>query len=139
MDLNTLTTAADLENNGVWLNYDDARFLIGASGRPAYTRALQRHATKFPQRKLARDTEVQETVALETMADAVLLDFTGIEFDGKALDGKSRTDRLRVLAIRPLRDWIAAEAANLENFQRAEAAAEVDALKSDAAMAACEQ
>lgn len=131
MNLTALRTEADLEKEGVFVRFDDIEFRIASTNTSAYKRAVSRHTKSIPQHKVRHDPSLVDMPLAEAFADTVLLGWKGELKDGeRVLDPMVREDRLTVLKIPQIREWIAGQAGDLGNFQKAEDAAEVDALKS---------
>ena len=133
MNLRDYITSPSKES-GVWISYDGAEFLIAAITRPEYNRALEKHRKGRPLAKLQRDNETAKQIITEALADAVLLDFRGVK-DGDSDLAPTRENRLAVLAIPSLREWIVEQASTIANFQAEATAEDAEALKSPSALA----
>ena len=134
MDLNALKTDSTLSASGVWLEYEDARLKIASATSPAYKRAIAQAVRTLSQRQQRDPGELQRVTA-EAMAKHILLDFQGLTERGKPL-ANTPENRAKILAIEPLRDWIALQAQDLSNFQREEDDAALADIKSEPAVAA---
>ena len=116
------------KESGVWIPYDGAEFLIASIARPEYNRALEKHRRGRPLAKLQRDNEAAKTIITEALADAVFLDFRGVK-DGDSDLAPTRENRLAILALPPVREWIVEQASTLANFQAEATAEDAEALK----------
>jgi hypothetical protein len=133
MNLQDYKTDDGKVKEGVWLEYDGAKFLIASSGTPKYTRALQRAFKGVPQHKVRDNPELANKATISAIADTVLLDWQGVK-SGETPVPVTRENKLALLAIVPIREWVALESQNLANF-RAEALAEdAEELKSGASV-----
>lgn len=124
MELNTVTTAAALELEGVWRRFEDAEFLIAGANSPKFQRALRRHGASVSANKLKHDIPTQEKLMIDSMADAILNDWRGnITLNGKKL-APTRENKITLLNIPAMRNWIADQMNDVANFQQEEAKAE---------------
>lgn len=136
MDISKLKTDED-KAQGTWIkapfSEDDespAEFLIAYTGTSkAYKRALVRGTRKHSQVELKQKPELAEAITREAIADGILLDWRGVREGDKPLPC-TRENKLRVLAIPEIQEWLWTQANEAANF-RAEALAEdAAALKS---------
>lgn len=134
MDLKTFR-ADPTKQDGTWIEYGDARFLIASAHSPAYKKALRKRVAKIPPHLLKSQPALAEKAATEVMAKHVLLDWTGVTESGKPLES-TEENRRDALEIPAFGDWVAEQALNLANFQLEGEAEDVAALKSDPSVGA---
>jgi len=116
MELKTYETDADKKKSGIWVEFDDARFLVRSTDTPQYRRAVEAVAKKKNPAKLRKDIETQTLVGIEAVATGLLLDWEDVVDDGKPVEC-TREAKIAVLtAIPALKDFLAGEAADLGNF-----------------------
>lgn len=130
MDLTTFRTDPS-KQDGTWIEYGDARFLIASAHSPAYKKALRARVSKIPAHLLKSQPQLAEKAAADVMATHVLLDWEGVTENGKPLEPTSEARRA-ALDIPAFSDWVAEQAMNLANFQAEGEADDAAALKSDA-------
>lgn len=124
MELTTVTTAANLELEGVWRKFEDAEFLIAGANSPKWQRALRRHGASVSSSKLKNDIPTQENLVIQAMADAILLDWRGnVTMKAKKL-APTRENKIVILSIPTMRNWITDQMNDIANFQQEEAKAE---------------
>jgi hypothetical protein len=128
MDLSTFK-ADPTKQDGTWIEYGDARFLIASAHSPAYKKALRARVGKIPQHLLKSQPALAEKAATDVMAKHVLLDWEGVTENGKPLESTPEARRA-ALDIPAFGDWVAEQALNLANFQAEGDADDVAALKS---------
>lgn len=128
MDLNEFSTDTNLRESGSWVEFDDASFLIRSTDSKAYRRAQLKVASKAKNR-LAKDAEKIVKASAEMIADAILLDWKNVTDNGVALEC-NRENKLKLLKHPELRDFIATEAQDLENFKREAAGEDAAEVKS---------
>lgn len=121
MNISDFKLATD-KKDGVWLDWEDAQFLVAYAHRPEFNRVTARIAKKYPQHKLKADAALYQQMTSEIIAECILLDWRNVNDNGKPLDC-THENKLRLLSIEPFREWISAEARELTNF-REEAMAE---------------
>ncbi len=110
-----LATSADLENDGVWEDYDDkVSFLVARSHNKAFDRLITSLVNKN-KRLLDSKTDAardkSEQIMIQTMAQTVLLGWKGefsIAMDDKPIGEYSVEKAKEVLKIKALREWIQA-------------------------------
>lgn len=129
MELDTIITDAALETEGVWRKFEDAEFRIAGSNSPRYQRALRRHGQTVNQSKLKHDIPTQEKLLIEAMADAILIDWRGnLTLKGKKL-APTRENKIVLLSIPAIRNWVADQMQDIANFRTEQDAAEDAASK----------
>lgn len=131
-------TDQSLEKEGVWFTYGDTRFRIASENNPAYQRAIQRHTQTAGPLLVRSKAEEMTKVMIHSMADGILLEWEGLTMGGKPLEchvGKSatkeqkeltRANKITILSVPALRNWISVCMQDLTRFQ-ATADAEVEA------------
>lgn len=130
MDLTSFKTDPT-KQNGTWIEYGDARFLIASAYAPEYKKALRKRMAKIPGHLLKSQPALAEKAAADTMATHVLLDWEGVTDNGKPTE-PTPENRRAALDIPAFSDWVAEQAMNLGNFQAEGDADDVAALKSEA-------
>lgn len=130
MDISKLQAEGDMAENGVWVEMDGARFKIRSSDSKIYRKIAGKLGKKRSGSVLRKSTEAQLELSIEIMADAVLIDFEGVEENGKPL-ANTLENRLKLCRLEPIRNFIATECQDLENFQKEAVAADAEDLKSD--------
>jgi hypothetical protein len=128
MDITALQTDKALKNEGIWVEYADARFLIRSYDSPAYRRAMLK-AAKPERNAIGKDPEAAIRAATKAMAEAIILDWEGVEENGQPLPCTPE-NKLRLMEIQELREFIAAESQDAANFRREGLAADAADLKS---------
>lgn len=127
MDFSTLRAEEEKEN-GVWIDFDDAKILIGSATSPAYRKALRKAAAKVPAHIARSKPERMEQITREAMAKHVLLDWTGVTDNGKEVE-PTLENRIKYLSIPSFLDWVSDQAMDLSNFQTEGETKSVEAIK----------
>lgn len=128
MDLSDIRTDSALEQEGVWRPYMGAEFKIASANNPKYLRAIRRHVASIPASK-AKDPAHLDPLIAKALAETVLLEWRGeVKDAGKQLVCNAE-NKLKLCNIRAFREWLAAEASDLANFQTEAAAEEIETLK----------
>lgn len=136
MDISKLKTD-DKKAKGTWIkapwSEDDetpAEFLIAYTGASKeYKRTLVKGTRKYSQVELKNKPELAEAITREAIAEGILLDWRGVKEGDKPLPC-TRENKLLVLSIPEIQEWVWNQANEAANF-RAEALAEdADTLKS---------
>lgn len=130
MDLTSFKTDPT-KQNGTWIEYGDARFLIASAYAPEYKKALRKRMGKIPTHLLKSQPALAEKAAADVMATHVLLDWEGVTEDGQA-KAPTPENRRAAMEIPAFADWVAEQAMNIANHQAEGDAEDVAALKSDA-------
>jgi hypothetical protein len=128
MDIRRLTTNPDKDENGIWLSFDDAEFKIASSHSRRYRDALAAQVRKIPQHARQSIAKIDEAT-IAAMAKGVLLDFRGIEENGQPLEN-TEANRVKLLSIPTIREWVAEQSQTLANFQQEALAEDVQDMKS---------
>lgn len=121
MNISDFKVATD-KKDGVWLQFEDAEFLVAYAHRPEFNRVTARIAKKFPAYKLKADPALYQQMTIEIIAECILLDWKNVNDGGVPLPC-TLENKLKLLAIEPFREWISNESRELANF-REEALAE---------------
>lgn len=122
MEITSLRQNADLSEDGIWIDFEDARVKIRSTDSKTYRRVITKIAQKQSSRKLQKDAEVMHKVSIEGMADGIVIDWEGFTENGVDLPC-TRENRLKLCAIESFRTFVASEAQDIANFQREEVAA----------------
>jgi len=102
---------------GIWVEFEDARFLIRSTHSKAYRKAIQKAAKGKSNHRLTRDLDVAENFGIEAMADGLLLDWENVTENGTPLEC-TRENRVRMLKLAPpIREFLAAQAQDYANFE----------------------
>lgn len=126
-NLNLNIKAIDLEKSeaGVWIEYDGGiEFLIARSNTPAYRKAVKQMHKRY-KRQIENETlsdEKSDRLMAELMAEHILLDWTGMK-NGDEEFKYSRESAIAFLSderYAEVRQWIMAQADDLENFRQDE-------------------
>lgn len=106
------------ETNGVWLEFDDAKFLIAANQNPNH-RKVQTRLSKKNQRALRTgDDAAQDGIVIEAMAEAIVLGWENINDGAGQPFSYSKENAIKLLTSTPLiREFCAMESMRLSNFQ----------------------
>ena len=116
MELKSFATDESKKKEGIWVEFEGARFKIKSTDSPQYRRAVDRAAKRRSPTKVRKDIETQTEIGIEGIADGVLLDWEGLTDGGEPVEC-TRENKIRVLtAVPPLRDFLATEAAAMANF-----------------------
>jgi hypothetical protein len=144
MNLFELQTDPDKDSKGTWIEYPDhtsngaepAHFLIASTGSKEYRKALNMEVRKRFHRKWLEDIESRDEAEIQAMAKTVLLSWKGAVYltPDRTPTPFTRENAIKALRIPAFKTWVEAEAGNLDNFQIADKAADVAALKSGAAV-----
>lgn len=117
MDINSMTDLAARAEEGTWVQYEDAEFLIRSASSKAYRRALQKASKGKSNHRLTKDLEVAEKFGVEALADGILIDWKNITENGKQLEC-TRENKIKLLQVAyPIRDFIATQAQDFANFE----------------------
>jgi hypothetical protein len=79
-------TDSSLEENGVWEDIGDAKFLIARTGNKKYIKYLSREFKKNQKvldRKDDAADKLSEEIMIEAIARTILLDWSGVKVDGR--------------------------------------------------------
>lgn len=118
MDLTKLEKTRDQGEEGVWVEWDDARFKIRSTSSKAYRKAIQRASKGKSSHRLTKDLKAAEKFGVEAMADGLLIDWENITENGKPLEC-NRENRIKVLTVGvALREFLATEAQAIELFEQ---------------------
>lgn len=128
MNIATFQKDASLADGGVWVEFEDARFKIRSTDSPTYRRILAA-LVKQKGTRVQKDAEALLDVSIEGLAKAVVIDWENVEENGQPLPC-TLENKLKVLEIEPIRNFIAGEAQDLANFQQEATRADADSLKS---------
>lgn len=135
MNLAKFQGDAALEQKGVWLDFDDAKFLIAANMNPEHKKALARLGKKQQRAFRTEDLDAQDAVIVEATAEAILLDWRNVKVGkpGQEVDfPPTKENKITLLkSSRVLRDFIAEESMRLTNFQTAQEESAKADLKSE--------
>jgi len=129
MDIAQLATNSDKDENGIWIAFDDAEFKIASSHSRRYRHALAAQVRKIPQHARQSIAKIDEATAI-AMAKGVLLDFRGVKDSGVELPN-TEENRIKLLSIPQIREWVAEQSQTLANFQAEAASADMDDMKSE--------
>jgi hypothetical protein len=126
MNLNEYKTDETKKKEGIWVEFDDARFLIRSTDTSKYRRAVQAAAKKRNPAAVRKDIETQTALGIEAVAEGILIDWEGVEDDGTPVEC-NRENKIAVLTQVPaLRDHLATEAGDMANFSAEGVSADAD-------------
>lgn len=128
MDLSQFKIDQDAAD-GKWFEYAGAKFKIAYFSRPEFNRVSAKIGKRYPKEALKADPALVQTMTIEIMAEAVLLDWQGVKNEGKELE-PTKANKILVLGIQPVRDWVSEIAQDLANFTVEAEAEDAAALKS---------
>jgi hypothetical protein len=134
MNLTNFSVSED-KRDGVWLDFEDAQFLVAYAHRPEFNRATARIQKRYPSHKLKADPALYQRMSIEIIADCILLDWKNV-FEGTTTLPCTLENKVRLLEIEPFREWISNEARELANFKAEALAEDAAAVKSSNPMAA---
>lgn len=135
MKLSKLKSDIKKENHGVWIDYNaDIKFKIARIGSTEYNKVMEE--LTLPHKKALRRGALPDTKFAEIMSTALatgcILDWSGIEDD----DGKlipfsvdKAVEWMNDASLKDLRDFIAKEASNIENFRLTDIEEDKDLIK----------
>lgn len=131
MNLKQYKTDEKKKKEGIWVEFDDARFLIRSTDTPQYRRAVQAAAKKKNPAAVRKDIETQTRLGIEAVALGILIDWEGVqntEDDGTVVDVPCTPEnKIEVLKQIPtLKDHLATEASDLANFANEGVVADAD-------------
>ncbi len=130
MDITSLITNKDLENEGVWIDGpEDSKFKIRSADSKPYKARLAALSRRENPAKLRKDVQLQTRLTIEAMASDLLLDWQGIKENGTDL-APTEANKIKLLNIPQIRDLIATEAQDVANFQAEGLAADAADIKS---------
>lgn len=116
MELKSYASDEAKKKEGVWVEFDDARFLIRSTDTSGYRRAVDAAARKRNPAKLRKDIETQTQVGIEAVAKGILLDWEGVNDDGNPVECTTENKLAVLTAVPALKDFLATEAGDLSNF-----------------------
>jgi hypothetical protein len=125
MNLNSFKTSATAEQEGVWVEFDGARFLIARLNNSKHAAGFAQLLRPFRGAKIPEDK--QRELMIESMADHILLGWEGVTNDGKPFP-YTRENAVIALKIPDFADQITVFARDMELFRAQETAAAVEAL-----------
>lgn len=117
MELKSFATDESKKKEGVWVEFEGARFKIRSTDSPQYRRAVDKAAKRRSPTKVRKDIETQVEIGIEGVVDGLLLGWEGITDDGQPVEFTREKALAVVTEVPTLRDFLALEAADLANFQ----------------------
>lgn len=120
MDLFSLVTDIKLENQGTWVPYGDATFLVARSGNKKYNRRMaDAYKTNRVVLELEDDSSdaMSEEIFSDVIANAILLGWKGVSWKGSSLDYSVENAKMVLLASRDFRNIIARMSDDIENYR----------------------
>jgi hypothetical protein len=120
MDLFSLVTDVKLENQGTWVTYGDASFLVARSGNKRYNRRM---SDAYKANRVVLELEddssdaMSEQIFSDVIANTILLDWKGVSWKGAPLDYSVENAKMVLLASRDFRNIIARMADDIENYR----------------------
>ena len=114
------------KKEGIWVEFDEARFKIRSTDSPGYRRAVDAAAKKRNPTAVRKDIETQVQLGIEATAKGILLDWEGVMNGDEALECTIENKIAVLTAVVPLRDFLNAEASDLANFQSEGVVADAD-------------
>ena len=109
-----------LLENGTWIPYQDAEFLIAHAGNAKFQRAMARLQKPF-RRKIEKnemDPVDQKKILIQAMSEAILLDWRKVEDDeGKAVAYDRKAGQMLLTNDESFREFVMEFAMDLQNFK----------------------
>jgi hypothetical protein len=120
MEIKKMLVDPQLEQSGVWVDYDETtKFLLGSLNSPRYRKIYREALEKARNIRQSRMTDEQsDAINIEVMAKAVLLDWQGVHMDG---NDYPPTDEHKIYVLKncpQIREFVVARATNFELFKR---------------------
>lgn len=123
MDFAKLKTNSSLEKDGVWFQYEDAKFLIARMGgdnidrlEKANAKHLKKHAAAIRRNDLK--IKQQKEISKEIFVDCCLLDWDNVYLEGEKLD-YTRENAIKLFTDVPyILEVLESEANNIDNYKR---------------------
>lgn len=120
MEIANMLVDPTLEQDGVWVEYDETtKFLIGSLNSKRYRKIYREALDKA--RKVSRSNltdDQSDAINIEVMAKAVLLDWQGVVMKGAAFPA-TEANKIYVLTNCPqVREFIVSRSTNFELFKR---------------------
>lgn len=116
--------------DGKWFEYDGARFLIAATGTPAYQKAARKMGKRNVAAIQREDVVALNGMTVQVMAKAVLKGWENVK-DGEKDFPFSEANAVHLLTVAgDFRNWVESQSMNLANFVQEEEVADVAELKS---------
>jgi len=113
-------TDETLENQGVWVEYGEAKFLVGRSGNRAYSKklsALVEQNQKLLDIKDEAAEALSQKIFIEVMAESILLGWSGpVAYKGEPLPF-SRDAVRQLLEIKDFRREVTRWAEDINRFK----------------------
>ena len=129
MDITKLKQDTDLAESGVWVDYDDASFLICSTDSRRYRRVVTKLAKKRNPATMRKDPEAMHEMTVESLAEGILIDWKNVKDGDKDLP-PTLENKIRLCEIESIRTFLATEAQDFANFQREALAEDAAELKS---------
>lgn len=104
------------KSEGVWVEWEGAEFLIRSTDTKEYRRAVANLSRKYSSAKLRKDPETHNKISIGAIINGVLIDWKGVLDDGAELPCTPENKKKVISAIPALRDFLSAEAGEMENF-----------------------
>ena len=128
MNLKDLTTLANLENEGVEIEYMGALFRVRSTNYPKYRKAIRHKLGSLPGGK-AQDPNFSDPLIADAMAEHLLVSFAGVK-NGDVEVKDDLAGRKLLCSNVTFRTWLGEQATDISNFQEANAADDTAALSS---------
>ncbi len=127
MEITILQTDSTREEEGVWLNFGDAKVLIGSKGSDRYKKVMQRifkpHAANYALDLLSED--VAKELSFRGMAEGLILNWDGFTEGGVAVPYSVDKAYEYVKLVKSFFNFVDQEAEKLSNYQKAKEELEV--------------
>lgn len=116
-------------DDGVWLEFDGAQFLVASSKSNRFTTAIARRTRKLNQTELRRRPEILLKLSHAVMAEECLLDWKGVTVGDEPFPCTPE-NKAALMDLPDFRDWLATACGDLDNYREEALAADAAALKS---------
>ncbi len=131
-----LETLPESAEEGKWVEYKDARFLIISSKAKAFTSYLNRKSRTVSKHKFDADPDLSLEMTKDAYANIIIKNWENVTTDGTTPFPYSKANARKLMELPDFRDWLTIEAGQLSTFRDDALEADTEEIKSSADLAA---
>lgn len=114
---------------GTWLTFDKASFLLASSRGKRFQNFIARKSRKLGKAEIAANPGIFIEITNEALAEVVLLDWKNVTSGGTAVPCTPENKRA-LIGLPEFRDWLTEASADMDNFRAEAIAQDAEDLKS---------